>query len=48
MEDECDAPHLYYGTTVSSGNMGPKPDNIRMTELRCHPGIKDFNIKVKS
>ncbi|SIT40080.1 conserved hypothetical protein [Paraburkholderia piptadeniae] len=46
--EECDVPRLYYGTIIRSYNAGitPKPTNIRMTELRCHPKIKDFYLKV--
>jgi hypothetical protein len=48
--EECDVPRLYYGTILRSWNAGQfsRPENIRMTRLRAHPGIPDFTIKVRA
>ncbi|MCK4155439.1 hypothetical protein HFK88_24910 [Ralstonia pseudosolanacearum] len=48
IEEECDVPRLYYGEIIRSYNAGqnPKPTNIRMTELRSHPNVKDFYLKI--
>jgi len=41
-------PRLYFGRIESSFNAGrtPKPTNLRMTKLSCHPMVKDFYVKV--
>lgn len=41
-------PRLYFGRIRKSFNAGrtPKPSNLRMTELACHPDVKDFYVKV--
>lgn len=41
-------PRLYFGKIIRSFNAGnnPKPTNIRMTKLECHPDVVDFYIKV--
>ncbi|MGC5831708.1 hypothetical protein LDP08_14220 [Ralstonia pseudosolanacearum] len=48
--EECEIPRLYYGKVVRSYNAGqsPKPTNIRMTELRSHPSVKDFYLKIQA
>ena len=38
-------PRLYFGKILSSFNAGKTPQNLRMTSLECHRGIKDFYLK---
>lgn len=47
VENESTTQRLYYGVIKSSFNAGntPKPENIRMTKLRCHEDIHDFYLK---
>ncbi|WP_368647549.1 hypothetical protein [Castellaniella ginsengisoli] len=42
---EDPTPRLYWGEVKSSSAMGGNPHNLRMTELYCNKGVKDFNIK---
>ncbi len=48
VDSEREHPALYFGRIVTSFNAGqtPKPTNLRMTELACHRGVKDFYVKV--
>ncbi len=48
VKDIDPVPRLYFGKIIKSFNAGnnPKPTNIRMTKLECHPDVVDFYIKV--
>mgnify|MGYP001175448288 CR=1 FL=1 len=43
--EEDDEPRLYYGRIKRSFNAGRTPNNVRMTELACHPEVADFYLK---